>query len=528
MERLAGRVILLWGWRRALAAWLAGALFAFAQAPYDFFAVGFVSFPILVWLLDGAVAGGRRGALGRIGAAFATGWWFGFGYFVAGLWWTGTALLVEADLFAWALPLAVLGLPAGLAIFYGIATAIARLLWSDDLGRIAALAAGFAIAEWLRSFVFTGFPWNAAGHAAMPIPELMQSLAVVGMDGINALAVFVFALPAMFASQRHRRAGVVLGLAIALLHAGFGFWRLGTAEAQGDGGTNVRIVQPSIAQDEKWDRAIRDRIFATYLELSTLPVAEGRPAPQLVIWPETAVPYFFSERPDALVAIGQMLDDGQTLLAGAVRVEAASGAEPARYYNSIIVIDQEGQIVDAADKVHLVPFGEYLPFADLLQSLGARQLVQSVSAFSAAAQRHVLEAGGTRFLPFICYEIIFPGTAGHGDAGADYLLNVTNDAWFGDTPGPYQHLRQAQMRAVEAGRPLVRAANNGISAIVDPYGRIIDALAIDAVGVLDAQLPASRASAPTPLDPRLAGGAIVLILLMASLVARIGAGRHRN
>ena len=172
MESLAGRIILLWGWRRALTAFAAGALFVLAQAPYDFFAVGFISFPVLVWLLDGASTPATSGYLRHFRPAFATGWWFGFGYFLAGLWWVGKAFLVEAESFAWALPFAVIGLPILLAFFYGLATALARLFWTDGIGRIAALAFGFGAAEWLRTFFFTGFPWNAVGYAAMPIPTV--------------------------------------------------------------------------------------------------------------------------------------------------------------------------------------------------------------------------------------------------------------------------------------------------------------------------------------------------------------------
>src|SRR6185312_2591105 len=251
MERLAGRIILLWGWRRALTAFLAGALAVLSQAPFDFFAVCFVSFPVLVWLLDGATSA-PAGPMRRLMPAFVTGWWFGFGYFLAGLWWIGGAVLVEADSFAWALPLAVVGIPALLALFYGLACAVARLLWSDGIGRIAALAFGFGLAEWLRTFLFTGFPWNAIGYAAMPIPLLMQSVSVVGMIGMNALAVFVFAMPALLAAQRHLRLGMALATLLAAAHVAFGHVRLNApVETKGEN-LSVRIVQPSIDLSEKW------------------------------------------------------------------------------------------------------------------------------------------------------------------------------------------------------------------------------------------------------------------------------------
>jgi apolipoprotein N-acyltransferase len=527
MERLAGRVILLWGWRRALAALAAGAFAALSQPPFDFFAACFVSFPVLVWLIDGAASqpGERLGR--RMMRPFLIGWWFGFGYFLAGLWWTGAALLVEAELFAWALPIAVLGLPALLAVFYGLAVLVARVGWSDGAGRIAALAVGFALAEWLRGFVLTGFPWNPIGQAAMPVPLAMQSVGAVSMAGINALAVFVFATPALLAARRGRALAFTLAAVIAALHLGYGGWRLATAEATPETLINVRIVQPSVSQAEKWDASVRQRIFATLLDLSSRPPAEGAPVPELIVWPETAVPFLLSERPDALAALADLVGDGQVLFAGAVRIEGEQA--DARYYNSIVAVDEAGEIVAAADKMWLVPFGEFMPLSDLLSRIGVEKLVRSVSAFTPGSRRPLLATpGGARALPFLCYEIIFPGMAGYGGAGsdtqADFILNATNDAWFGDTPGPYQHFRQAQIRAVEAGRPLVRAANNGISGVVDAYGRVIDAFALDAVGALDVAVPRQRLLAPTR-RPDLAGLGIVVLLAAWAAAGLRGAGR---
>ena len=527
MERLAGRVILLWGWRRALAALLAGAFAALSQPPFDFFAASFVSFPVLVWLIDGAASqpGERLGR--RMMRPFLIGWWFGFGYFLAGLWWTGAALLVEAELFAWALPIAVLGLPALLGLFYGLAVLVARTGWSDGAGRIAALAVGFALAEWLRGFVLTGFPWNPIGQAAMPVPLAMQSVGAVSMAGINALAVFVFAAPALLAARRGRALAFTFAAAATALHLGYGAWRLATAEATPAPLLTVRIVQPSVSQTEKWDATVRQRIFATLLDLSARPAAEGAAAPELIVWPETAVPFVLSERPEALVALADMIGEAQTLFAGAVRVEGEQA--DARYYNAIVAIDGDGEIVAAADKMWLVPFGEFMPFGELLSRIGVEKLVRSVSSFTPGSQRPLLATpSGARALPFICYEIIFPGMAGHGEAEADFILNVTNDAWFGDTPGPYQHFRQAQIRAVEAGRPLVRAANNGISGVVDAYGRVVDAFALNAVGALDAAVPRQRLSAPTR-RPELVGlGIVMLLATWAAAGLRAGRSPRRD
>lgn len=526
MERLAGKVILLWGWRRALTAFLAGAFAVLAQAPFDLFAVCFVSFPVLVWLLDGATGRPSAGVVKRLAPAFATGWWFGFGYFIAGLWWIGNALLVDAQNFAWALPLAVVAVPAVLAIFYGLAAAFARCLWSDDIGRIAALAFAFGMAEWMRAVLFTGFPWNAIGYAAMPVPLLMQSASVLGIYAMNALAVFLFALPALLAARRHLRLGLALGALLAVLHVGFGAYRLSSPLPADAPSMRVRIVQPSIAQNAKWDAGARDRIFATYLNLSRAPGAVGSAAPEVIVWPETALPFLLTERPDALAAIGEMLQEGQVLLAGAVRAEGAAGGGAARYYNSIVAVNDSGELFGAVDKVHLVPFGEYVPFEAFLSRLGVEQVIALPGGFSAGGgERTLTLPNGRRLLGSICYEIIFPGETGRAAASADLIVNVTNDAWYGDTPGPYQHFRQAQIRAVETGLPLVRAANNGISGVVDPFGRVVDALALNAIGVVDADVSLAVAEVP-PLATR--SFVFYAILLALGLVAAMMSFRRRS
>jgi apolipoprotein N-acyltransferase len=526
MERLADRVILLWGWRRALLAFAAGAVLALSQAPFDFFAAGLVSFTLLVWLLDGATPEPGQGWLRGNLPAFWTGWWFGFGYFLAGLYWVGNALLVEAEDFAWALPFAVLAFPALLAVFYGLATAAARLAWVEGIGRLAALAVAFGATEWLRATILTGFPWNAIGYAAMPVPLLMQSVVVTGLFGMSALAVFVFAMPALAAGRRHRWGGLLIALVLVGLHVAYGGWRLGQAQAEAESELEIRIVQPSVDQSEKWDSRARDRIFASLLELSALPPREGASPPRMILWPETSFPFLLTDRPDALVALSELLEDGQSLVAGAVRVEGTAADGGVRYYNSILSINDRGEIVEGYDKVHLVPFGEYLPFGDFLSDLGLRQVVRSFPGFSPGTQRRPMEAAeGARFLPFICYEIIFPGN-GTQSGDADFAVNVTNDAWFGNTPGPYQHFRQAQLRAVELGLPLLRAANNGISGVIDPYGRVLDAFGLDAVGALDAALPLRRAER-LPAGIAVWGQPTVFALLLLLVLTVRFAARRR-
>ncbi|WP_117195370.1 apolipoprotein N-acyltransferase [Rhizobium terrae] len=493
MERLAGRIMLLWGFPRGVVAFLAGAVGALALPPFGFFAALFISFTLLVWLMDGSTGHPDGGWVTRLRSAFLLGWVFGFGYFVASLWWLGNALLVEADEFAWALPLAVFGLPAYLALFYGLATAIARIFWSDGFGRLAALAFAFGLAEWLRGFVATGFPWNAIGYGAMPVPLMMQSAAPLGIFGVTVLAVFVFSAPALTGTRKGMKTGLALAALLFAAHLGYGAWRLHQADsilaAASGNEMTVRIVQPVIDQARKLDDAERAAIFEEHLALSALPSENGGKRPDIVVWPETSVPFILTQNPDALARIAEVLQDGQVLVTGAVRSEDAGPGFAPRFYNSIYVIDGEGQIVSASDKVHLVPFGEYVPYEDLLRNLGIPDAIAMPGGFTAAPARAMLTLpGGRLFYPLICYEAIFPEEISGDVERTSALLNVTNDGWFGATPGPYQHFQQARIRAVENGLPLIRAANTGISAVVDPIGRLMRGVDYNQKGVMDATL----------------------------------------
>jgi apolipoprotein N-acyltransferase len=525
MERYANRILLMTGRPRAVLAMAAGGVTVFAQAPFHVFAVCFLTFPVLIWLLDGAIARPSRSWLATAWPAFATGWLFGFGYFVAGLWWIGNALFVEAEEFIWMWPFAVLALPAVLAVFYGLACVVARMLWSDGFGRIAALALGFGLAEWLRSFALTGFPWNAIGYAAMPSPVLMQSASLIGIFGMNAVAVFVFALPAAFVQGRWR-ASVAAVLVVGLLaaDAGYGYWRLDRAAPPPGEPKTVRIVQPAVNQSEKWDAAKRTSIFADLIAFSEQE-SEGGGRPDIIVWPETAVPFILTDEPDAVAAVADALEDRQILLAGGVRVSETEirRGRPA-YFNSILALNGDGVIFDAADKKHLVPFGEFLPFAEMMDRIGLKAVAAADRGYSAAERRRTLSLpDGVTVLPSICYEAIFPGAVdAEGDAPT-LIVNVTNDAWYGNTPGPYQHAHQARIRAVENGLPMVRAANNGISAVYDAYGRQIDALGYGVRGAVDVALPAPLGETFYQHEGRMA-----FWILMAGLALIAAAARSRG
>ncbi|WP_245413520.1 apolipoprotein N-acyltransferase [Mangrovicella endophytica] len=528
MDRIAARILLLEGWRRAALAFLAGAVATLALPPVNFPAAGFVSFPILVWLLDGAAGRPGAGPLRRLMPAFRIGWMFGFGYFIAGLWWLGAAMLVDAADFLWAIPFAVLILPAILAIYYGLAAALARSVWSENAGRLFSLAAAFAFFEWARGVLFTGFPWNEIGMMAAPVPLLMQSVSVIGLHGLTLAAIYVYASPAVIIGRQGRAPALLLAMALVVAHVGYGVIRLSTAETGSVDGVTLRIVQPNIEQTLKWDEAEEERIFARLLSLSARPAAadaaDGSPpaartgneaaavapgddddamadtteaegaaaARRLIIWPETAFPFLLTQRPDAITRIADMLQPGETLIAGGVRLEARDdGARPLAY-NAVYVIDERGEIIDARDKTHLVPFGEYLPLQAILQRFGISQIVKMPGGFSPGAVRSPVPLDDApSFLPLICYEIIFPGEMALPAAGErpGFIVNVTNDAWYGRTPGPYQHLRQAELTAAAFGLPLVRSANTGISVVTDGYGRVMDGMALGSGGAFETALP---------------------------------------
>ena len=537
MLRLAHAVVLSAGWRRRLIAFLAGAVGALAMAPFDAFAVLIIPMTVGVWLVDGCAHAESGGALSvrslirTLVAAADAGWWLGFGYFVAGLWWLGSAFLAEADQFAWALPFGVLGLPAYLALYTAFGFALARLLWSTGAPRILAFATALAIAEWLRGTLLTGFPWNDFGMGLGGNLALGQVASLLGLHGLTLLAVLLAAAPATLADgSRGRAAHLGPPLAAALLLAGlagFGALRLAQVPPADVAGVKLRVMQPNTTISPDFTYANKDAIVRHYLDLSdraTSPGTSGLSQVTHLIWPESAFPFILSRDAEALSTIGAALPASTLLITGAARLERGPdgpGGKPIPlYFNAIQVIASGGSIVDSYDKVHLVPFGEFLPLDGLLSSLGVRRFVDVPGGFQAGSSRRPLTVPG---LPpvaaIVCYEAIFSGEVvppgvRTGAERPGLLLNVTNDAWFGHTPGPPQHFAQARLRAIEEGLPLVRSASTGISAIVDAYGRVRQALPVGAESVIDGPLPG--ALAPPPFARY--GNTIPLALLAAALI----------
>jgi len=514
LARLSHPIVLAWGWHRALIAFLAGAASTLALSPIDFWPAMFVTMPILVWLTDGAAAG----RWGGIMAAAATGWWFGFGYFLAGLYWVGYAFLVDAKTFGWLLPFAVVALPAGLALFTALGLALARAAWTGGAMRILTLAAALTTSEWLRGHLFTGFPWNAFGYTLTGPLVFAQTASLIGLWGLTFVAVAMFATPAVLADheQETPRAWIAPASAAITLAAIalFGILRLANAPTDFVDGVRLRIMQPNLPQDDKFNYSAKQAVMERYLTLSDRasgPQSTGVHDVTHLIWPESAFPFLLARESDALADIAKLLSPNTVLITGAARAaELSPSPRVLHAYNSIYVIDHDGSILSVYDKIHLVPFGEYLPFQHLLESLGLMQLTKVPGGFDAGERRRAIALPhAPSFLPLICYEVIFPHDVVPAGERPNWIVNLTNDGWFGMSSGPYQHFQETRVRAIEEGLPIVRAANTGISGVIDPLGRVTASLPLGIEGVLDAALPRRIEQ---PLYARVGDGPFALIL----------------
>lgn len=504
---------------------ISGACGALALAPFDVTPAFFVPMGAAVLLLDRAA---------HWSIALKAGWWLGFGYFLASLWWLGAAFLVEPH-FIWAMPLAVLGLPALLALFLATGFGLAYVLWRPGFMRLLSLALALTWSEAMRGVLFTGFPWNSLGMSLGSSLLLAQSGSLIGLNGLTFLSVVLFASPVLWFTEQKR-----LTKSAALLLSAFGFaalvlfgaLRLSQPVPPSVPDIRLRLMQPSVAQNEKFSPDQARSILSLYLSLSTkgsYPSAEGMKGITHLIWPETAFPFLLDHSPDARREIATILKDDAHLLTGAVRAENKTDLSGRFYFNSIQILDQSGTITGSADKVHLVPFGEYLPLGDILDVIGVRDFIAAPGGFTAGQERKALRIPHWPItLPLICYEAIFPSDLVLSDQSRPgVLLNVTNDAWFGQTAGPWQHFSQARLRAIEQGVPLVRSANSGISAILDPFGRDVIRLGLGERGVIDGDLPGallptvySRWS-ETPLASLwLFTGLIVLLFTLGQLIPR--------
>jgi apolipoprotein N-acyltransferase len=541
--RIMSRIDALSRKGRLFLAFLAGIAAAPAMPPADAVPLLFLSLPLLLLLLRRA--GGR-------GEAFALGWMWGFGFLLIGLYWVCFSMGSDIARYWWFIPIAATALPAGLAIFYGLAGLGFRLIpWRRGIGEALGLAALLSDMEWLRGHVLTGFPWHLAGTAWEGVPPLLQLCAATGIYGLSLLTLIAACLVACLAMREVplRRAGAALGAAALVLGAVFvwGALRLAAHPAAMEPGVRLRLVQPNIPPIVKWDEAEQAANMENLIELSRAPGLEGITA---VVWPETAIgggalgaadtARILARWPEAAERAG--LAPGNAyyeyrlapmaapkdglLLAGELRWEEDGSGE--RFYNSLSIYTPDGHRPAVYDKHHLVPFGEVTPFR-WLPPVAA--LAASVGDFTPGPGPRVIGAGRVPgFLPLICYEGIFPQDARPPEGPRpSFLLNATNDAWFGRTAGPHQHFALERLRAVEQGLPMVRVANTGISGMIDPLGRVTARLELGERGTLDLDLPA-RLEALTPYarfgDAVYAG--LLMICALLGFPRRFAAGENHE
>lgn len=485
------------GRRRLLSLGL-GLLSVAALPPLGWVPLLIPAFAGLLWLLQWEERG--RGA-------FLLGWLFGLGHFLAGLHWLVNPFLVDAERHAWLAPFALTALAGWMAVFPAFSLWLAWRSRARGIALILVFAATWTIGEWARGWVFTGFPWNQLATVWNQVPAMMQPASVVGALGLGLMTVLIAAMP-LAALQRQpggRTATALTAIGLALIWIA-GAWRLDQAPATPATGITLRVVQPNIEQSEKWRPENRRAIFDRLLSLS---LGDGGPAPDIIVWPEAATPFYLDESDGALSAIGGLLDEGGVLITGAPRRQMAAAGDY-RYHNSVLVIDPRGGVVARYDKSHLVPFGEYVPFRDILP---LDKLVQGAGDFSPGERRdNMIRLDGLPDVaPLICYEALFADEIHFDPLRPGWLVNVTNDAWFGPGAGPRQHLAAARLRAVEQGLPMIRAANTGISAIIDGHGRPLKILDLGRTGYLDAALPPAL---PATLFSRVNLGAPILLVTL--------------
>jgi apolipoprotein N-acyltransferase len=476
------------GWRRYGTALALGLVSALAFAPFNAFPLLLLAFAALILLVDGT-----RGQSRAVWRAAAIGWTFGFGNFLAGLYWVGYAFTVDASEHAWQIPFVAALLPGYLAIFPALACATMAAFGRQDSSRIFLFAAAYGAAEWLRGHLLTGFPWNLPAYAWGAAPGILQSAALFGSYALSLLTVLLGASLARFCdcdSGRWKLPAFTIAL-FALLWIG-GEIRLAVVHPGDVAGVRLRLVQPNVPQREKMERRLWSRNWQSLIDLSR---TKATSPPTIIVWPEAAPPYIFVRMPSAMGEIATLTGTNHVLMTGAAR-RLRTPDDNIQAFNSLYIFGPQGVLLATYDKFHLVPFGEYLPLSGFLGALGIDKLVDSPGGFSSGTGPQTYSVPGAPAVgPLICYEILFPGEV-VGRTRPGWIVNVTDDSWFGPSTGPYQHLTTARVRAIEEGLPVARAANTGISAVIDPLGRVRKSLGLDQMGVVDSALPAAISAPP--------------------------------
>lgn len=497
---------------RLALALLAGGMTALGQAPFDLWMVAVPGLALLFMLMRSAPS---------IRVAAWAGLLAGIGYFALSLFWIIEPFMIQPERHGWMAPFALIGMAAGLALFWSAAGAVTR--WLN--GSAAAFVAAFGAVEILRSYVLTGFPWALVGHLWLETP-VVHLASLVGHHGLTLMALLAASGLALLIRPAQRWWGAASLAAVCCVAIWGGIVagvpsgnsagaQASDAGAQAAARPVIRLVQPNAPQHLKWDRTMIPVFFQRQIDATAAPgPIPGKPRPDLVLWAETALSVLLENAQPELDAI-TLAADGVPVVLGVQRYVGQ------RTYNSALYLDEGGTIRAIYDKHNLVPFGEYMPFGEVMARFGIHGMAASRGGgFSAGPGARLMDLGPLgRALPLICYEAVFPQFIASAPARPDFLMQLTNDAWFGAFSGPYQHLAQARLRAIEQGLPMVRVANTGVSAMIDPLGRITAQLPLNAQGWLDAVLP--EALAPTPFA-RVGEGPVLIFVafLLFSLILR--------
>ena len=475
MQKLAAFFRARQGVARYAIAFGLGALLTLTMPPIGFFPLALISICGFIWMAQGAP---------NMWRALWLGWAYGAGFFITGLYWVSVALFVDIASFGWVLPLSLIVGPAVLALYtYALIPVIAHRFRHDAVLHALVFATAWAAIEWLRGHLFTGFPWNLPAYMWQHALPVVQVSSLVGAYGLTLLTVLWAALPILWPCRVTRYSLAALFI-IAVV---WGSVRIVTNPTNIADAPIVRMVQGNVPQTMKWDEDAQWRNLENYALLS-----DKNNHADVVIWPETALtsdPVLF---PEIGRYVAENLPKDSIGIFGSLRITNATQPQPS-YHNGVYVLDSNGGVLGAYDKFHLVPFGEYIPFRDILQITPIAAGISKIGDFTAGPGPRTIKGEGKvpAFSPLICYEVIFPGNVAAKHDRPQWLVNVTNDAWYGRSSGPYQHLEITRMRAVEEGLPLARAANTGISAMIDPVGRIIAKLGLNETGAMTIPLPAA-------------------------------------
>ncbi|MCP4393831.1 MAG: apolipoprotein N-acyltransferase [Alphaproteobacteria bacterium] len=525
-----------------------GAFISIAFAPTHGVFIVFVSFSMLIWILDGAKTKKR---------AFADGWWFGIGMFGVGLLWISNALNISG--FGWLTLIAPLAFGMILGIFTGFTTLTASIA-PKGYQRILLFASMWTLFEWLRSWLFTGFPWNLVGSMWMFDDRAIQITSIIGTYGLSLISILLFCLPSLLNIKPHSmyeelsdaettdindtegntiKSSLVLSAIVLIICAAvyyYGDFRLSSAKQEFVDGVNLRLVQPNIKQEDKWNPEKYVENFNKYIGMTN---SEGVKDITHVIWGETAATYPLDKNERIRKIMTNGLNNNAVLITGFPRYyninskpnasasapssnkaqaqkqpqtkeQTKTQAQPYKAWNSMMAMDANGNILSVYDKAHLVPFGEYIPFRNIVGE-SINKITHGMKDFSKGEGIRTLNIKG---LPpagaLICYEVIFPSQVTAKENRPSLLINITNDGWYGKTQGPYEHFAAARLRAVEEGIPVVRVANTGISGVIDAFGRTVSKTKLSEEAVLDEKLPKAI---PTTLYGRF-GNIIPLLLVL--------------